>query len=158
MNLFFVELLIVLLFLSIGGAVVLNMFVTADRKAVKSARYEQALTDVQSFSEVYALTGDIDASADKVYGVGAATVGADGSRTIVLDEDSKPLVTPEGREAYGRVTVQLFETAEETVCGRYSEAEILVFETGNTADMLIEQKCSAYIPSFAAGNGGGNDA
>ena len=158
MNLFFIELLTVLLFLSIGGAIVLNMFVMADRKAIRSARYEQALTDVQSFSEIYALTGDINASADRVFGPGCMTEGADGGLTIVLDDGSKPLITPEGRETYGRITIRFFETAEETACGRYSEVGILVFETGNSAEMIIDQKCSAYMPSFAAENGGGTDA
>ena len=158
MNLFFIELLIVLLFMTFAGAIVLNMFVMADRKAVRSAVYEQALTDVQSFSEIYALTGDLKASADRVYGRECLTAGADGSFTAVLDEDNKPLITPEGREAYGRLTVRFSETAEETVCGRYSEVEILVFRTESKADMIIEQTCSAYIPSFAAGNGGSGDA
>lgn len=160
LNLFFVELLIILLFMSISGAVILNMFVTADRKAVRNALYEQALTDVQSFSEVYALTGNLKASADRVYGAECLTPGADGSFTVVLDEDNRPLITEEGRNTYGRLSVTLYEDEKKTAAGRYSEVEIIVFRKDGTADadMIIRQRCSAYIPSFAAENGGGNDA
>lgn len=155
-----VELLITVLFMSIAGAVILNMFVMADRKAVRNAAFERALTDVQSFSEVYGLTGDLKASADRVYGAGCLTEGADGSYTVVLDEKNRPLVTEDGRSSYGRLRVTLWESGETTGAGRYSKVDIVVFRTADSsaAELMIQQSCSAYIPSFAAENGGGSDA
>ncbi len=160
MNLFFVELLVVLAFFSISGAVILRMFVAADRNAVRSAAIEGAMLDVQSFSEVYAVTGDMKKAADRVYGAECLVAGADGSRTVVLDENGKPLITNEGREAYGRIWVQLYETVERTDAGRYSETEVAVFMRTTEAEEIYRHTCSAYIPSFAEineENGGGED-
>lgn len=158
MNLFFVELLVVLAFFSVAGAVILRMFVAADRNAVRSAAIEGAMLDVQSFSEIYAVTGDMKQAADRVYGPECLVEGADGGRSVVLDEDGRPLITGDGRSEYGRLWVQFYETAESTPAGKYSETEVTVFLTGNAAEEIYRHTCSAYIPSFAAQNetnGGG---
>lgn len=160
MNLFFVELLVVLAFFSVAGAVILRMFVAADRNAVRSAAIESAMLDVQSFSEVYAVTGDMKKAADRVYGAECLITGADGSRTVVLDEKGMPLITNEGREAYGRVWVQFWETTERTDAGKYSETDIAVFLREPDVSEIYRQTCSAYIPSFAeddAEEGGASD-
>ena len=160
LNLFFIELLIVLAFFSISGAVILRMFVAADRNAVRSAAIEGAMLDVQSFSEVYAVTGDMKTAADRVYGAECLVTGADGSRTVVLDEKGMPLITIDGRRDYGKVWVHMFETVENTEAGRYSEIEVAVFLTGNGAEEIYRHTCSAYIPSFAENygmNGGADD-
>ena len=114
------------------------------------AAYEKALLDVQSFSEMYGKTGDLKRSADTVYGAECLINGADGSKSVVLDENGHPLITREGRSNYGRVWIQLFETREETSCGRYSEVEVVVFLLTNTLEEAYDCTCSAYIPSFEA--------
>jgi len=149
MNLFFVELLVVLAFFSVAAAVILRMFVAADRNAVRAALTEGAMLDVQSFSEMYAMSGDMKKAADTVYGAECLVAGADGSSTVVLDEDGDPLITEDGRRDYGVIWITMYETTENTNAGKYSETLVTVFLKGNDAQEIYRHTCSAYIPSFA---------
>ena len=72
----------------------------------------------------------------------------------MLDEDGVPLITNEGREKYGKLWITVYETAERTAAGRYSEAEVTVFLRDDRAEEIYRHTCSAYIPSFAEKNGG----
>ena len=69
-NLFFIELLIVLLFFAVSGGVIMNLFASADLVSRKNRASEQLMLRVQAVSEMYAAKGDMYEAADAVFGRG----------------------------------------------------------------------------------------
>ncbi|MBR1832530.1 MAG: hypothetical protein IJ784_08870 [Ruminiclostridium sp.] len=130
-NLFFIELLIVLMFFSVSGAVIMNLFASADIVSRKNRASEQLMLRVQAVSEMYAAKGDMYEAADAVFGRGACVectktvepddIEAEDAETKVLnglsviyDENLMPLVTPEGRRDYG--VIELIMLSQEIKC------------------------------------------
>ncbi|MDE7363130.1 MAG: hypothetical protein K2N38_14500 [Oscillospiraceae bacterium] len=67
-NLFFTEMIIVLLFFSISGAVILKVFASAELKSLQSARLERVMITAQSIAEAYSESGDLTSAAKLVLG------------------------------------------------------------------------------------------
>ena len=150
-NLFFLELIIVLLFFSISGAVILKMFATADILEEKNSLSGKAIADAQSVAELYAVTGDMRGAANSIFGEGWFTEGADGGITVCLDETRMPLLTEDVRERYGRVKLILSETRENGKCGELRRLRTRVFLLSDGGREIYSQTSSVYIPDFAAG-------
>ena len=150
-NLFFLELIIVLLFFSISGAVILKMFATADILEEKNSLSGKAIADAQSVAEIYAVTGDMRGALQTIFGNGWYTEGVDGGLTVCLDEARLPLLTDDVRERYGRVKLILTETRESGKCGEMCRLRTRVFLISDGGREIYSQISSAYIPDFKAG-------
>lgn len=139
-NLFFVELIIVLLFFSISSAVILRVFAAADSKQRNTVLTERSIICAQSVAEAYSVSGELDKALETVFGEDAALI--DGS-SLLLDESFRP-------SENGGIALTLNETKEQGAAGTLSELNI-TFSDGNTE--LYSLACAAYIPL----NGGAAD-
>lgn len=168
-NLFFIELLIVLMFFSVSGAVIMNLFASADIVSRKNRTAEQLMLRVQSVSEMYAAKGDMYEAADAVFGRGACVectktvepddIEAEDAETKVLnglsviyDENLMPLVTPEGRRDYGVIELIMFESRDKMPGGDLRKLEItamVVYKDYGT-DVLYEVASTKYVPDYEA--------
>lgn len=70
-NLFFLEMIIVLLFFSIAAAVILNSFAVSDSLAKKSRRTEAMAFCAQSAAEIFSETGDLSQTVETLFGTEA---------------------------------------------------------------------------------------
>lgn len=68
-NLFFIEMIIVLLFFCIAAAVILRAFAVSDRLARESRQMESMAFCAQSAAELYSETYSISAAAEKMFGI-----------------------------------------------------------------------------------------
>ena len=68
-NLFFLEMIIVLLFFCIAAAVILKAFAVSDRLARESRRAESMAFCAQSAAELYSGTYSISAAAEEMFGI-----------------------------------------------------------------------------------------
>lgn len=152
LNLFFIELIIILLFLSISGAVILKLFASADLIEEKNFLTGHAVMNVQSLSEMYAGTGDMRKASDALFGSGWYTEDCDGVITICLDNEMKPLLTEDARRNYGRVNIVLDETRTEGNCGVLCCMTGKVYLLGEGNKEVYSQVCSAYIPDYERGS------
>ena len=169
LNLFFIELLVVLLFFALSGGVIMNLFASADLKARINKLTEQAMLRVQSVSEMYALCGDMDKTVDEVFGSAACTAftktltedenGEPTEQEIVLrgytvtfDENMYPLVTPDGKRDFGAVELILLETGEEMNGGILHKLEIeaVTLFGSKGAEIFYKGVSTAYIPDYEA--------
>lgn len=147
-NLFFIELMIVLLFFSISGAVILKMFATADVMSEKSSFSERAVMDVQSVSEMYASDGDIKSAVEKLYGRGRYSVGANGTVSVCLDDDMIPIITDDVKKLNGRVELFFSEVRTKGLCGEMCELHSKAFLLADGGREIYSQVSSVYIPDF----------
>ena len=150
-NIFFLELIIVLLFFSVSGAVILKMFATADKLESKSSITESAVMDVQSAAEMYARNGDMRGAVEKLYGSGWYVENVDGSVTVFLDEMRQPLLTPDVREKYCTVSLTFSEQRSRGMCGEFCELTAVVLLYVDGGEEAYRQVSSAYIPDFERG-------
>ena len=150
-NTFFVELMIVVLFFSISGAVVLRMFASADSLSKANSTAAKCVMTIQSVSEIYAGNGDMKKTIDEYFGPGAYYTSSDDSCMVTLGEDMKPLYTEDARKRFGRASIWFSETTEQGAHGRYSELSSRLFLLFNGADEVYSQTSSAYLPDFAGG-------
>ncbi len=148
MNLFFIELIIVLVFLSISGTVVLKLFSSADLLAERTRLTEHAIMDVQSLAELYAVEGDMVKAADRLYGSNWAEVTSDGKCMICLDEEMRPLFTPDARDNYGRLYIEMSEQRTRGKCGTYCEMDARVVLLSDGGGEVYSQTSSTYIPDI----------
>ncbi len=140
-NLFFVELIIVLLFFSISAAIILQVFAAADHKQDIGELTERSIVCAQSIAECYSVTADISESAELVFGTDAAATGS--GAVLRLDNELKA-------SADGNVTLTLTEMNREmTDAGCFTRLSI-AFTHGDIE--LYTLICSAYVP-----NGGATD-
>ena len=142
------ELIIVLLFFSISGSVVMAMFVTADSMAEHTSITERAVMDVQSVSEIYAGDGDMRGAADRVFGKGWYAESEDEHLIVVLDENMQAQFTPEAREKFGKVYIDLSEERSDGECGELCRLTARVVLMMNGGEVVYSQVSSAYIPDF----------
>ena len=147
-NLFFIELVIVLLFFSISGAVILRMFASADVISEKSSLSERAVMDIQSVSELYAIEGDLTGSVDKIYGIGRCTVGENGAVSVCLDEDMVPIMTDDVKKLNGRVEIFFTQNIERGLCGEMHELHSKAFLLADGGREIFSQVSTVYIPDF----------
>ena len=164
-NLFFIELLVVLLFFAVSGGVVMNLFASADVRARRNKLTEQTMLRVQSVSELYAVCGDMDKTVDRIFGMAACvpftqtqTVEETGEQkssrgyTITFNDDMYPLVTPDGIRDYGAVELLLLETEEDMNGGTFHKLEIeaVTLFSNDGAELFYEGVSTAYIPDYEA--------
>ncbi len=131
-NLFLVEMIIAMLFFSVSGAVILNVFAAAD----------SAMLCAQSCAEVYSLKGSAEEMAETVFG--EFTARDDGAISIALDESCNP-------SAEGVMTLIIREAEEDSPAGALRTAE-LVFMRDD--EELRRFTCSAYVPHLPEKEGG----
>ena len=141
-NLFLVEMIIAMLFFSVSGAVILNVFAAADGKMRRSAAGDSAMLCAQSCAEVYSLKGSAEEMAETVFG--EFTARDDGAISIALDESCNP-------SAEGVMTLIIREAEEDSPAGALRTAE-LVFMRDD--EELRRFTCSAYVPHLPEKEGG----
>ena len=137
-NLFFVELIIVLLFFSFSAAVILQVFAAADKRQRVSDLTEQAIICAQSLAEAYSVTGSADEAVSLTFG---GEIRAEDGR-LLLDEGFKP--------SGDDVALTLRENAQVSDAGTLSQLQ-MSFALAD-GEELYSAICYAYIP-----NGGGGD-
>lgn len=142
-NLFFTELIIALLFFSISGAVILNVFASADRRSRSNAEKENAIICAQSIAEVYSDTGNADEALRTVFSQAPEFDESSGLYTMRLDSHCRPA-------ADGKMIVSAGEKRDKTDSGVLSD---LTISFSNDEEELFSLVCSAYIP-----DGGDADA
>lgn len=135
-NLFFTELIIALLFFSISGAVILNVFATADKRSRSNAEKENAMICAQSIAETYSETGNADEALNIVFSQPPEFDENSGVYTMKLDSYCRPA-------SDGKIVMSAEETREKTDSGVLSDLTIS-FSNGETE--LFSLVCSAYIP------------
>ena len=135
-NLFFTELIIALLFFSISGAVILNVFVTADKRSRSNAEKENAMICAQSIAEMYSETGNADEALKTVFSQHPELDENSGAYTMRLDSYCRPAPG-------GRIIMSAAEVREKTASGVLSDLTIS-FSSGE--EELFSLVCSAYIP------------
>lgn len=69
LNLFLLEMIIVLLFFSVASAVILRAFVAADRISAENIRLERMAFCAQSAAESFSVTADLAETAEFLFGV-----------------------------------------------------------------------------------------
>ena len=136
-NLFFTELIIALLFFSISGAVILNVFVTADKRSRSNAEKENAMICAQSIAETYSETGNADEALKTVFSQPPEFDGSSGVYTIRLDSYCRPA-------ADGKIILTAGEERDKTASGELSD---LTISFSNGEEELFSLVCSAYIPN-----------
>lgn len=141
-NLFLVEMIIAMLFFSISGAVILNVFAAADGKMRRSETGDGAVLCAQSCAEVYSLNGSASEMAELVFGNFEAR--EDGTLSVALDERCRP-------SEDGVITLIISESGEDSAAGVLKTAE-LVFMRDN--EELKRFSCSAYVPRIPEKEGG----
>lgn len=141
-NLFFTELIIALLFFSISGAVILQVFAAADKKARLSAEKENAMICAQSIAEVYSESGSVEDSLKTVFSTDVQYDESDGKYSMKLDDKCRPSID-------GKIDVKLTETRETTLSGELSRLSVSFL---SAEEELYSLDCSAYIPSGGGTN------
>lgn len=135
-NLFFAELIIVLLFFSISAAVILSVFAAADNKQKTASLTENSIICAQSLAECYSVNGDLSSSVALVFG---EAFHSGEEVTLTLDEQ---MACSED----GAVQLSLAETVlSETEAGRLSQLE-MIFSYCET--QLYTLTCTAYCGSM----------
>ncbi len=132
-NLFFIELIIVLLFFSFSSAVILRIFAAADHKQDMSDLTERAVICSQSIAEAFSVSGNIGETAALVFG---NTAVPDESGELRLD---KNMLLSES----GTVTLRLAEKSSDTEAGRLSRLSAAFIIDGKE---LYSLECSSYKP------------
>ncbi len=136
LNLFFVEMIIVLLFFGIASAVILRSFAGSDRMARESRETENMAFLAQSAAEIYSGTASIDETSELLlsenkymrrYSSGAL-------RTVLITDTDVFMTMEEASEEYGGGTVK-------TLMISFSD------EDGRT---LYEMETGAYVPERTA--------
>lgn len=148
-NLFFLEMIIVLLFFGIAAAVILRSFAASDRLVRSSRRLENMAFCAQSAAELYSETGSIGYTAEMLFGSELhALGGADGdvrSLTVPLtDECAYSVQDP-------RLFMEMAESTEEYAGGKLKTLTVR-FEDGD-GEALYEITSGAYIHN-KGGDGG----
>lgn len=134
-NLFFAEIIIALLFFSISGAVILQVFAKADMKSRQSAELERVILFAQTFAEAYSQSGDFGKAAGQVPG------------TYGNYEDPSDLeLFLEG----GRVRMKATEERTSSAAGGLSKLNMVFI---SDEEEIYTLSCAAYIPSGGDSDG-----
>lgn len=134
-NLFFAEIIIALLFFSISGAVILQVFAKADMKSRQSAELERVILFAQTFAEAYSQSGDFGKAAGQVPG----TYGN-------YDDPSDLELFLEN----GRVCMKATEERTASDAGGLSKLNMVFF---SDEEEIYTLSCAAYIPSGGDSDG-----
>ena len=135
-NLFFTELIIALLFFSISGAVILNVFASADKRSRLNAEKENTIICAQSIAEMYSETGNAGEALRAVFSQTPEFDENGGVYTVRLDSYCRPAVD-------GKIIMSAEEERKKTDSGELSD---LTISFSNGEEELFSLVCSAYIP------------
>lgn len=100
-NLFFIEMIIVLLFFAVASAIILRSFAAADRAARDSRRLENMTFCARSAAELYSAEGSLPWTAERLFGAGASSESVS-EMTLPLTEEC--LYSPSGAELFVTLT------------------------------------------------------
>ena len=145
-NLFFLELIIVLLFFSISGAIILKVFASASIATEKGSVTERAVMNVQSVAEIYSVKGDLEESLDMLFGKGRYTIDSDGTYSVCLGNDMQPIITEDIRGRYGRVSIEFSERRTKGLCGEMHELDSKVILLADGGSEVYTQTSAVYVP------------
>lgn len=135
-NLFFIELIIVLLFFSFSAAVILQIFAAADERQDNSDIVEKAVICSQSLAEAFSVTGDLSEATEIVFGDCMGEFNENWAE-IRLDSGMKP-------NDNGEVILYMNQLSQKSEAG---VLERLSFEFRTAEGQLIPQIiCEAYFP------------
>lgn len=143
-NLFFLEMIIVLLFFSIAAAVILRSFAASDKLARSSRRLENMAFCAQSAAELYSGSGSLGDTADTLFGNGDWQI-----LCIDMQEGSAAVLTvpvtdrceysPQGTELF----MEMAEITEEYAGGKLKTLNISFKDKDE--GVLYEITAGAYI-------------
>lgn len=137
-NLFFVEIIIVLLFFCISGTIVMRAFAAAQLQAQKSSIHENINLCAQSVAEAFSQYGSIEEAASAVFGKDFVADQA-GSCEIYLDQNCR-IAASSGEY----IKLALSQSTTETNAGSLNE---LTMCFSYNDEELYKLTCSAYLPS-----------
>ena len=138
LNLFLLEMIIVLLFFSIASAVILKAFVTADIVSNENIRLERMAFCAQSAAEAFSGTADIGETASLLFGIDSGNTRNTTRLDIPLDENCSYAYL---KDSSISMTMQLAGTEYD---GRLKILHI--FFKDSDGNMLYEINAAAYTP------------
>ncbi|MCM1024373.1 MAG: hypothetical protein NC395_10000 [Prevotella sp.] len=146
LNLFFMEMIIVLLFFGIASAVILNAFAAADRVSGESGRLERMSFCAQSAAEIFSASGDLEDTAKRLFGdvpfgIPAADTSEGGSETLTVPLSEDCEYSPGDPPLFMTMSV----SGEEYGGGRLKTLHI-TFEDENGGE-LYSIVSGAYLPA-----------
>ncbi len=142
-NLFFVELIIVLLFFSFSAAVILQVFAAADERQKISSFTEKSVICAQSIAEVYSVSASLDEAVGVVLGNDIIADDAV-SAVVYLDENFTPSLDAD-------ICLKLEQTVEDSAAGSLYRLD-MTFVLDN--EELYSVTCYAYQSLGGASAGG----
>lgn len=138
-NLFFIELLAVLLFFSFSSAVILRIFAAADHRQELSDLTEKAVICAQSVAEAFSVSGSLSESASRVFGTDE---DYGNEAVIALDDNFMP-------SENGVISVKLVQSDESASAGVLSHLDIY-FNLDNN-EYVHYVNCASYSPCTGGG-------
>lgn len=140
-NLFFMEMIIVLLFFSIASAVILDAFAASGRLSRESERLERMSFCAQSAAEIFSVTGSLSETAEKLFGteIGSEFPHTEGHIMIEIPLDESCAYSPESSSVRMYMTV-----SEQEYEGLYQL--YIKFIDNDSSQLLYEFLSGAYIP------------
>ena len=138
LNLFLLEMIIVLLFFSIASAVIIRTFVAADKLSTDNIRLERMSFCAQSAAEAFSETADIGKTASLLFGIDSADNRNTTRIDIPLDEKCGYAYM---KGSSLTMTMQLVSTDYD---GRLKNLRI--FFTDKSGELLYEINAAAYTP------------
>ncbi|MDE7302220.1 MAG: hypothetical protein K2N60_02745 [Oscillospiraceae bacterium] len=146
LNLFFMEMIIVLFFFSIASAVILNAFAASDRLSRESGRLERMSFCAQSAAEIFSETGSLPQTLEKLFGSNSYEIlnidleGGGYASEAKLPLTEECAYSPENAELYMLVSVDSEEP------GGLSEMHIIFTDGSDGGEPLYEIRSGAYLP------------
>lgn len=142
LNLFLLEMIIVLLFFSIASAVILKAFVAADRISAENIRLERMAFCAQSVAESFSGTADLAETAEDIFGIDPENIENATYIEIPLNEDCTcSYMDMEDAEIF--LTMKYVHS--EHVEGQLYTAISISFEDDD-GNLLYEIYSAAFVP------------
>ncbi|MBQ5318726.1 MAG: hypothetical protein J6K17_06500 [Oscillospiraceae bacterium] len=138
LNLFLLEMIIVLLFFSVASAVILKAFVSADRLSAENIRLERMAFCAQSAAEAFSSTADLGETAEMLFGIDSESFNNAARIDIPLDDKCGYAYLAESALS---MTMQITETDYD---GRLKMLHI--FFKDKDGNLLYEINTAAYTP------------
>ncbi len=147
LNLFFMEMIIVLMFFSIASAVILNAFAVSGRLSRESERLERMSFCAQSAAEIFSESGSLSQTLEELFGSGSYEIlnldleggGYAAEAKLPLTGDCEYF--PQSPEIF----MILAETAEKSDSGTLKILSVKFENTDN--EELYRITSGAYIPA-----------
>ena len=137
-NLFFMEMIIVLLFFSIAAVIILRSFAASDRLAKESRRLENMTFCAQSAAEIYSRTASVSETAKMLFD-GSGLVFIDGVSAVRIPVSSECKYSPASPELF----MTMLETEEHCENGRFMKLEIIFSDSRDESVYKVES--GAYV-------------